>query len=351
MKPTPFNLRALQFNPIIVREVRVQMRGMRPYAILTALLLTLVGAGYAIYLLMLRQANLGATVLSAQVGQALFAGLALCELALVVFLAPALTSSAVSGEREQLTYDMLMATPLRPARILWGKLVGALSYIFLLVVATVPVFSAVLLFGGVAPLAMLKALALLIAAAVMFGTVGMFCSALFRRTSRATVVAYAAIMVVIGGLYLTSMLWGQLSTPPGQPPPPWLLYLNPFSALISIVTITPPSEGAFFAFVGDPYGILPFSYLLSQGVITFTPNGPLVLPIYRATLLFYPIAIVGLCWISAHLVLPRRRWRLRWSDLGFLLLLGGMLALTWYLRDWWYVLPPNLNPGFPQPAG
>src|SRR5262245_14504868 len=105
--------RYLSLNPIIVKELRGRMRGARPYAVLTFFLLIMVGAGYGINWLVTNQARFGTTILSAQVGQALFSGLALCELFLVIFLAPALTSGAISGEREQLTYDMLLATPLR----------------------------------------------------------------------------------------------------------------------------------------------------------------------------------------------------------------------------------------------
>jgi ABC-2 type transport system permease protein len=137
-----------RLNPIIVREVRTRMRGVRPYLILTGFLLLLAAAGVAIYQLMIQQARFGGTLLSAQVGQALFKGLGFVELLLVVFLAPSMTSGAISGEREQLTYDMLIATPLRPAQILWGKLVAALSYLFLLIFAAVPVFSVVLVSAG-----------------------------------------------------------------------------------------------------------------------------------------------------------------------------------------------------------
>lgn len=335
-------VRRLQLNPIIVREVRTRMRGMRPYLILTAFLLLLAGAGMGIYQLMLQQARFGGTLMSAQVGQALFRGLAFVELLLVVFLAPSLTSGAISGEREQLTYDMLMATPLRPAQILWGKLVAALSYLFLLIFAAVPVFSVVLVFGGVELGALLKALALLVASTVFFGAVGLFCSTLGRRTARATTVAYTLVLVLIGVPVVLASVWGQFSTPPGQPAPPLLHYLNPFSALVTVTTITPPADPSmsFFGY-GDPFLGLPFLSMLAPGAIYYGPNGPVVVPIYRATLLCYGLLTLLLCWLSAHLVLPNRRWHPRWSDLGFLLLVAGMAALIYLTRGWWNIPAPR----------
>jgi ABC-type transport system involved in multi-copper enzyme maturation permease subunit len=330
-----------QLNPIIVKEVRMRMRGVRPYAILTLFLVAMAAAGYGIYLLMLRQASFGGMVLSFQVGQSLFSGLALCAVLLMVFLAPAMTSGAISGEREQLTYEMLLATPLRPARILWGKLVAALSYIFLLIFASIPVFSVVLMFGGVAPKDMVKTLLLLLVTAITYGTIGMFCSALVRRTSQATVLSYVFILLLIGTTTMASALWSYFSAPTGQAIPPQLLYLNPFSALISIVTITPDTNSGMF--LGGDVLNLPILNQLSIGVVHYGPNGPIVLPIYRATLLFYALLTVTLYWISSHMVLPRHRWRPRRGDLRFVLLLAGIVGVIWLVRDWWFVLPPQ-NP-------
>lgn len=337
-------MRAPTLNPIIVKELRTRMRGGRPYLILTIFLLLLALTGLGIFQLMQQQARFGMTMLSAQVGQALFRGLAFVELLLVVCLAPALTSAAISGERERLTYDMLMATPLRPGQIMWGKLVAALGYLLLLIFAAIPVFSVVLVFGGVEPKALLKALTLLLATTVCFGAIGLCCSALLRSTARAMMLALLLVLLLIFVPLLASSVWGQVSTPPGQPAPPALLYLNPFSALLSVTTLGGEqqmmSEMPMIS-VGDPGGGLPLLGLLGAGVIHYGPAGPVVIPIYRATLLAYPLLTALLCWLSSHLVLPRHRWRPRWSDLGFALLVAGLIAAALLSRSWWYIEPPR----------
>lgn len=335
----------MQLNPIIVREVRTRMRGVRPYAILTVFLALLGLAGIGIYQLMMQQVRVGMLLLSPQVGQNLFKGLAFCELLLVVLLAPALTSGAISGERERLTYDMLMATPLRPAQLLWGKLIAALSYLFLLIVAAVPVFSVVLVFGGVEVMALLRALALLAAATITFGAIGLCCSALLRRTAQATTASYIVVLLIIGVTTVLGAVWGQFTVPTGQATPPWLLYLNPFSALLSVTTLSPSGDPSapFFGYA-DPFSVLPFMAALGPGVIYYGPNGPVVLPIYRATLLSYALLTTLLCWFSTHLVLPQRRWRPRWTDLGFLLMVLGLIGLAYATKGWWLVMPPSPMP-------
>src|SRR5690606_22964953 len=116
------------------------------------------------------------------------------------------------------------------------------------------------------------------------------------------------------------------STPMGQNPPPQLLYLNPFSALLAITTVVPNGEmGMPFFGYGDPASGLPFIQLFAPGVIWYGPAGPVVMPIHRGTLLVYGLLTTLLCWFSSHLALPSRRWRPRWSDLGFALALAGLL--------------------------
>jgi ABC-type transport system involved in multi-copper enzyme maturation permease subunit len=336
------SLRRPQLNPIIVREVRTRMRGGRPYAILTVFLLLLSAVAAMFYTLMMQQSRMGVTLMSAHVGQALFNGLALCEVFLVVFLAPALTSGAISGEREQLTYDMLLATPLSPTRILWGKLIGALSYLLLLIVAAVPIFSVVLMFGGVEPRSMLKALVLLLTTTLTFGMIGLTCSALLRRTSRATLLSYIVILFLLAATTLPALVWGQFSNPVGQMPPPWLVYLNPFSAVFSLSGMNFNIEMSSYYGYFDPFAGLPVAALLAPGVLYYGQNGQVLMPTYRATIIFFMLLTLVLGWLSAHLVLPRRRWWPRFFDLGFMLLLALGVGLAYLTRNWWYLAPPVL---------
>lgn len=327
------------------------MRGGRPYLILSIFLLLLALTGVGVYQLMLQQTRMGTPVLSPQVGQALFKGLAFVELLLIVVLAPALTSGAISGEREQLTYDMLLATPLRPGQLLWGKLVAALSYLLLLLFASVPVFSVILVFGGVDPVSLIKAVVLLFLTTLTFGAIGLCASTCFRRTMWATAVSYGGILLLIGGSLTLASVWGQFSTPPGQPAPPWLLYLNPFSALFAITSLAPPTDPSL-SFMGysDPLSVLPFIGMLAQGVVAYGPAGTVIMPIYRATFVAYLLVTLVLGWVSAHMVLPYKRWRFRRSDVLFVMLLTALVVGGVLTRQWWLVPAPTFGPGV-WPAG
>ena len=116
---------ALQPNPIIVKELRSRMRGGRAALVLTGSLLGLGVVCYGVLRIVQGQSASGMQLISAHVGQSMFAALALAELLLITFLTPAVTAGAISTEREKLTYDLLFATPLKPGCLLRGQLVGA----------------------------------------------------------------------------------------------------------------------------------------------------------------------------------------------------------------------------------
>ncbi|WP_029215240.1 ABC transporter permease subunit [Kallotenue papyrolyticum] len=275
-------------------------------------------------------------------GQGLFAALALTMTLLILFVTPALTAGAISGEHEQLTYDLLVATPLPPGRILSGKLVAALWYVLLLLFAAVPLGSVILLFGGLAPHDLLRALALLLLTALAAGMLGLLCSALSRRTLRATILAYLLIMLVIMGAYFVAMLRASTAQP-GPPITSHALAASPLSAMTSVVlrgaqpagdqpVVNAPSMTVDSNLLMN---MPPFS-TLTYGLVDYNkPIGPTVLPVYRYAYVGYALFSIVCYWLAGHLVLPRRRWRLGWHDLRMALLLLGVAALgAWYLDLW-----------------
>ena len=74
--------------------------------------------------------------------------LSLFQLLLVCFIAPAFTAGAISLEREKLTLDMLVVTPMRPGGLVIGKLFSALAFVILMLLAGIPISALVLMYGG-----------------------------------------------------------------------------------------------------------------------------------------------------------------------------------------------------------
>jgi ABC-2 type transport system permease protein len=312
-------------NPIIVKELRSRMRGARAFVILAGTLLLLAAISYALYRIVLSTSSYSYSPLSPKIGQILFIWLALLELLIVCFLTPAITAGAISGERENLTYEMLLATSLRPASILRGKLISALSYVFMLIFAAIPLFSLVFIFGGVAPRDLLKALIILVAVTVMWGMTSVFFSVWLKRTARATVLSYLAVLLMLLGPIFVYILSGVLRN---AEPPRWILIPNPLSALFSAVNPSMPDDGLSGIFMG--LSIFLGGNLSRVDELGF--SGGIPRPLYHYALPLYGMLTLVLYLLSVQMVQPVRRWRVRWKELlaalALLLLFIGVVVLA-----------------------
>jgi ABC-type transport system involved in multi-copper enzyme maturation permease subunit len=238
-----------------VKELRGRMRGRRAFVILTMYLLFLGLIGWAWELIVARHydatnsLNGGAAAFaSALIGQEIFGALMLVETLLVVFLAPAFTAGAISLEREKQTLDMLAATPISAIAIVIGKLLSALTYVFILIGASIPLTAMVFVFGGVGPDEVLRGYVVLIVSAIGLGALGLFISAVMQRTQAATVVTFFGVIFLTMGTLFIVLFWttmagftngglvssGGLGPIKGKPPQA-LLWFNPFAAQYDVI--------------------------------------------------------------------------------------------------------------------
>ena len=70
---------------------------------------------------------------------------------LASLMAPSFAAGAITGEKERKTYEMLLASPLRPGAIVLGKAVASLAYLAVLIFSSLPIIMLCLPLGGVSP--------------------------------------------------------------------------------------------------------------------------------------------------------------------------------------------------------
>jgi ABC-2 type transport system permease protein len=185
------DLGAYRINPLMLKELRERMRGARAFVVITVYLGLMSGFAVLLYLIETSAGSAADTSVTGALGRNLFRGVVGLELLLIVFIAPAFTSGAVSNERERKTYDLLQITLLPHQSFVIGKLESALGYIFLLLLAAIPLQSIAFLFGGVSQTELFLAFVILSVTAVTLGTVGLFFSTILDRTLTASVRAYS----------------------------------------------------------------------------------------------------------------------------------------------------------------
>ena len=180
----------LSENPVLQRELLVNLRMPRGF------LLMFVYQAFLAALVYLAWPQDQRLDLSAQPEDArkLVDMFFLGQYVLASLMAPSFAAGAITGEKDRRTYEMLLASPLRPGAIVLGKLIASLAYLAVLIFSSLPIIMLCLPLGGVSAYEVFAAYLGLIVSVIMFGTIGIACSSYFKRTSASLVVSYLLIL-------------------------------------------------------------------------------------------------------------------------------------------------------------
>src|SRR5215475_8174321 len=133
-------------NAVLIKEMRTRMRGKRAFLVIEGYILTLSAILALIYFVLNKNAP---TSLANQAGSVLTPVLIFVQMGLICLIAPTFSASAISSEREQQTFDLLVTSLAGPGTILAGKVGAALSYLLLTLFGSLPLMSLVYSLGGV----------------------------------------------------------------------------------------------------------------------------------------------------------------------------------------------------------
>jgi ABC-type transport system involved in multi-copper enzyme maturation permease subunit len=356
--PGPRRQRAVSFArtaggiaAIGVKELRGRMRGRRAFIILTIYLLLLGGFALMVETIIERSFQTGfggsSAFASAAIGQGIFAAMLMLMTLQVVFLAPSSTAGAISLEREKQTLDLLITTPISSLAIVVGKLLSTLVYVFLLIAASIPLMAVVFVYGGVGPEAVLSGYLVLLVTALGFGSFGLLCSALVKRTTAATAITIFGVLALTIGTTFLLIFWQAMGRFDangnrveglfGIRAPAVLGYVNPFLAQADVLcdtessfgggwcgivqTLVPSGDGIIFARgvpepmpAAEPGVVVDAVGRGEPGIVAPEPNQvqppdrELLWPRSIATWLI--LSVLSLV-LAIQAVSPTRRWRLR----------------------------------------
>lgn len=281
-------------NPVTVKELRSRMRGRRAFVVLTVYLVMMSGLISLVYLAFASSAGgpYGPDV--RELGRVIFSTVVGIQTFLVLFIGPAFTAGAISGEKERQTYDLLRTTLLSAPAFVTGKLLSALSYVLLLIFTAVPVQSIAFFLGGVSFLELVLSQLVLVVAAFAVAMFGLYCSTVMRSTLGASVTTFAGILVLTAGLPALVGLFGAILGPfIGTLPSSSLIEIGGIYLLLALAATNLPAtlitsdvfllqEGAYFFYS---------STISGRTVYIFSP-WPLFLIVYSLlALLFYWLTV------------------------------------------------------------
>ena len=241
----------MTFAALLTKELRLRLRRERfVWLILIYLLVMgLLGFGFLLRANVFSGGYQG--YLLSQIGAQLYALLSFIQLFLIIFIAPAFTATAINGEKERQTFDLLLCSKLSAFSLLAGKLIAGLVNVLLLIAASIPLFSLVFFFGGVSPLQVLITLAIFIVTAIVVGTLSLCCSTLIHRPTASTAVAYTFCAFWLFAYPVISILTLGSSIPSNSRWYIWIQWLNawnPISALNSAVSSGQIATSNFYVF-------------------------------------------------------------------------------------------------------
>lgn len=190
-------------NPVLQRELLVNLRTARAFLLLLAYQMLLAAIVYFAWP-QVERLDLSA---DQEAARRLFDLFFLGQFVLASLMAPSFASGTLTGEKERKTYEMLLASPLKPGAIVVGKLLASLAHLSLLIFTSLPIVMLCLPLGGVSLYELLAAYAILMVAVATFGMISVACSSFFARTSSSLVVSYLLILpIALAGAFIWQML-------------------------------------------------------------------------------------------------------------------------------------------------
>ncbi|MBX9229924.1 ABC transporter permease [Coprococcus catus] len=128
------------------------------------------------------------------------------EVVLLCLFVPSAAGGSIAGERERQTLDILLSSRMSVGEIVMGKLLSCISTAVLLVFTSVPILAVTSMYGGM-QLSVLYQSAAYVGFFILFiGSIGVFCSCRFKKTTYASISAYGVIIALTIGTGLLVVL-------------------------------------------------------------------------------------------------------------------------------------------------
>lgn len=234
--------RLVPANPILVRVVYAGGRRVRHLWLRTAYLAIL--AAVIVIGVIAKQSGQASLTDLAKNATQVFQIVSIVQLVMVCILAPLFTAAAITQEKDSQTFNILLSTPLSNGQIVLGSLLSRLYFVFMLLIAGIPLFCIMMVYGGVTGDKIALSIMLAACTATITGSLAISISVIKIGTGRTVFSFYLAIAIYLITVYaLAESAW---FIPPESRPAPghdelmsWLAAFHPLLALKVVLGMTP----------------------------------------------------------------------------------------------------------------
>lgn len=195
----------MQLNPIIKRDVRVQSRSMKicwgvfAYELILALV-------FFLAMMIIQDENQYSVMNLYSYLVWLYPVLAVTQLVILALIVPVRTASAISGEKERQTFDIMMTTSMTPFSVIMGKVMTAIVQSMFFVIASMPIMALSFVIGGMSWSYLFWFLAVALLMSFFAASIGILCSSLCKRSVSAVIMSYGFYLIFFVATALPIML-------------------------------------------------------------------------------------------------------------------------------------------------
>ncbi|HTL18664.1 MAG TPA: hypothetical protein VL793_15615, partial [Patescibacteria group bacterium] len=195
-------------GPIFSRELAVAPRRPIHYVYRTAYPLVLAVIMGTAWFLMVGTQNIRNVADIARFGTMIFQMLAPLQLAVLAFLAAQSAVSGVAQEKDKRTMLLLLMTRLSNHELVLGKLCASLLDVFVMLLAGLPVFMLITLFGGISLEQVARVFAVTLATVLAAGSLGSTVALGREKTFQSLAITVLALVAWLGAWLLVDLVFG-----------------------------------------------------------------------------------------------------------------------------------------------
>lgn len=233
-------------NPVLVKEIKLRFRSLKSF---TGILFYLIAMSIFVFgFIFLTTAFSGTGFFRPEESFFMFSLLTFIQLGLILFITPGLTAGTISTEREKQTLNILLTTSQSSMQIITGKLMSSTAFLLLMLVAGLPIYSLVFLFGGISPGQLGIIFLFFILTMFTVGSIGIMYSTITKKTIVSMIATYGTMIFlagITGFFYLITIRVNMLGGMPSVSPSPlghFWASINP--AVLIFTLLNPMSETA-----------------------------------------------------------------------------------------------------------
>lgn len=259
----------MRVNPVLRNESKISVRSIK-FTLMIFAYIAVLSVAVMIYYSSVNEA-IFSNGLYLESSKLFYVVMALGQAILLLFIVPALSSTAICSEREKQTLDILLSSKLTPLQIIIGKVSASSLRVIILIISTMPLYAIGAIIGVVKISNILSLIVFFIVNTIFVSSIGVFVSTYIKTSKVSTALSYALVLFIYIGIivitwailmitvYKMSRSGNPLTTVPNASP---IVYLSPVVGFVSLL-LNQVGLGIEFSSMFSDFGISVYSEYIS----------------------------------------------------------------------------------------